>query len=419
MSMYDEIAKVDAEISKCLKSEWDRQGRTILLIASENFVPCAILAAQGSVATNKYAEGYPNQRYYGGCEDVDRIETLAIERAKQLFKAGFANVQPHSGSSANFSVFSALLKPNDCILGFSLNDGGHLTHGHPVNFSGQIYTPVYYGVNDNGLIDYDQVRALAKKHKPKMIISGGSAYSQVYDWAVFGEIAEEVGAYHLADMAHVSGLVAAGIYPSPIPHADVVTSTTHKTLRGPRSGMILGRENAEIERKINKGVFPGTQGGPLMHVIAAKAICYLRAMQEDFVAYQKQVVHNAQVMATVFMDEGFEVISGVPKCHLFLLSLQSTSLNGAEAQDLLESVGVIVNKNTIPNDPLPPRKTSGLRIGVPAMTTRGMNESMAKEIAQGIASLLMEPTEQNQAELKQSVQKWVEALKPIDDILGA
>lgn len=414
--MYEKIEKVDPEITKLLLEEKNRQINTIQLIASENFTSGAVLAAQGSIATNKYAEGLPKKRYYGGCETIDAIETLAIERAKTLFKADFVNVQPHSGSSANIAVFAALLEPHDTILAMSLDAGGHLTHGHPVNISGKYFNTVHYGINDEGLIDYDEVRELAIKHKPKLIIAGFSAYSQVIDWAIFADIAKECKAYYMVDMAHVAGLVAAGLYPSPIPHADIVTSTTHKTLRGPRGGMILAKKNDALTKKLNKGVFPMTQGGPLMHVIAAKAVCYHEAMQKSFVTYQTQVIRNTQIMAAVFVEEGFKVISGVPKCHMFLLSLEGAGINGHEAQELLESVGIIVNKNSIPNDPLPPNKTSGIRIGSQAMTTRGMNAEQAKKIALWMAGLLKAPKD---AKLYQSkVQEVLKKMSTVPDAWG-
>lgn len=399
------------KVFEMIKREHKRQQQTCQLIASENFTSREVLAAQGSILTNKYAEGFPGRRYYGGCEDVDQIEQLAIDRAKELFGAGFANVQPHSGSSANFAVFSGLLKPGDQILGMSLDAGGHLTHGHRVNFSGQFYQAAYYGVNAQGIIDYDQVRQMALELKPRMIIAGGSAYSQVYQWDIFAEIAKECGALLMADMAHVSGLVAAGVYPSPLPHADVVTSTTHKTLRGPRGGMILGRSNQEIEKKINRAVFPGVQGGPLMHAIAAKAICYLEAMDSDFKQYQIQVIQNAKVMAETLEKHGFEIVSGEPQCHLFLLSLVGKSLNGSQAQELLESAGIIVNKNSIPNDPLPPSQTSGIRIGTPAMTTRGLDEKGAALLAGLIGRLLNDTTQLQQ--VKREVAALTKILSPV------
>lgn len=407
----DKIVAVDEKIGKLLADEKSRQQNTIQLIASENFTSEAVLMAQGSIATNKYAEGLPSKRYYGGCQTVDEIEKIAIERAKTLFEADFANVQPHSGSSANIAVFASLLDPHDTILGMSLNAGGHLTHGHPVNVTGKYFNTVHYGVNDKGLIDYDQVRELALAHKPKLIIAGFSAYSQVIDWKVFREIADEINAYYMADMAHVSGLIAAKLYPSPIPYADVVTSTTHKTLRGPRGGMIVAKANKEIEKLLNKGVFPMTQGGPLMHVVSAKAICYYEAMQESFVEYQKQVLKNAKAMASVFMENGFKVISGEPQCHMFLLSLEGV-LNGQQAQEQLEEVGIVVNKNSIPNDPLPPNKTSGIRIGSAAMTTRGMDEKRAKQVAMLMIKVIQGGDKDT---LKKEAMEIVSTLKPVPD----
>lgn len=412
-SNLDDIAKVDADIARLLIEEKQRQMSTIQLIASENFASKAVLMAQGSIATNKYAEGLPSKRYYGGCNTVDLIENLAIERAKILFSAGFANVQPHSGSSANIAVLTSLLNPGDKILGMSLSAGGHLTHGHSVNLSGKYFDVVHYGLTDKGIIDYDQVRSLAKQHKPKLIIAGFSAYSQIIDWGIFAEIAKEVGAYYMADMAHVSGLIAAKQYPSPIEHADVVTSTTHKTLRGPRGGIILAKESAFMEKMLNRGVFPMTQGGPLMHIIAAKAVCFHEAMQPDFVRYQKSVIRNTQIMASVFIEEGFELISGMPQCHMFLMSVKSAGLNGHEAQSILESVGIITNKNSIPNDPLPPNKTSGIRVGAQAMTTRGMDENGAKTIALWMALVLRFP---NKADLyRQKIQDFLRNKKPVPD----
>jgi len=416
MDNYAVIAASDPEIAKYLGREKQRQNQTIQLIASENFTSNAILAAQGSIATNKYAEGLPGKRYYGGCEDVDAIETLAIERAKQLFSTDFANVQPHSGSSANLAVFSALLKPGDTILGMDLNAGGHLTHGHPVNFSGKIYQAFHYGVNPKGIIDYEQIETLAKQHKPKLIIAGFSAYSQVINWQIIREIASRYGAYFLADMAHVSGLVAAGLYPSPIPYADVVTSTTHKTLRGPRGGMILASNNHQLPKLMNRAIFPGTQGGPLMHVIAAKAICYHEAMQPEFKTYQQQVLKNTAVMAKILNESGFSIISGAPKCHMFLLSLRDKTINGMQAQTALEKAGIVVNKNSIPNDPLPPHKTSGIRIGSQAMTTRGLDEAGAKQVAKWVANVLTNPSEENINIVRQEVSAFLENLADVPDL---
>jgi glycine hydroxymethyltransferase len=347
------------------------------------------MEAQGSVLTNKYAEGYPGKRYYGGCEFVDIAEDLAIERAKELFGAAYANVQPHSGSQANSAVFMALLKPGDTVLGMSLAHGGHLTHGASVNFSGKIYHAVQYGLNpETGLIDYDEVEALAVEHKPKMIIAGFSAYSQELDFARFREIADKVGAYLFVDMAHVAGLVAAGVYPDPVPHAHVVATTTHKTLRGPRGGLILACDDADLQKKLNSAVFPGGQGGPLMHVIAAKAVCFKEAMSDEFKTYQQQVVKNASAMAQVFVDRGYDVVSGGTKNHLFLVSLIKQDITGKDADAALGRAHITVNKNAVPNDPRSPFVTSGLRIGTPAITTRGFGESECRDLAGWICDIL-------------------------------
>lgn len=375
------IAQYDPELADAMTAEAQRQEDHVELIASENYTSPRVLEAQGSVLTNKYAEGYPGKRYYGGCEHVDVAENLAIERAKQLFGADYANVQPHAGSQANAAVFLALLSAGDTVLGMSLDAGGHLTHGSHVNFSGKSYNAVQYGIDENGFVDYDQVRALAVQHQPKMIIAGFSAYSQVLDFAKFREIADEVGAYLLVDMAHVAGLVAAGVYPNPVPHADVVTTTTHKTLRGPRSGLILARANAEIEKKLNSAVFPGSQGGPLMHVIAAKAVAFKEAMEPEFKAYQEQVLKNAKAMAAVFMARGFDVISGGTENHLMLVSLVAKGITGKAADAALGQAHITVNKNSVPNDPQSPFVTSGIRVGTPAVTTRGFNEADCTELA--------------------------------------
>jgi len=388
-SRSNDIATIDAELWAAMQQEAQRQEDHIELIASENYTSPAVMQAQGSELTNKYAEGYPGKRYYGGCEFVDVAEQLAIDRAKQLFGADYANVQPHAGSQANAAVFQALLTPGDTILGMSLAHGGHLTHGASVNFSGKHYKAVQYGINtDTGLIDYDEVEALAVEHKPKMIIAGFSAYSQVLDFARFRAIADKVGAYLFVDMAHVAGLVAAGVYPNPVPFADVVTTTTHKTLRGPRGGLILAKANEELEKKLNSAVFPGGQGGPLMHVIAAKAICFKEAMSPEFKAYQQQVVKNAQAMAEVFIDRGFDVVSGGTQNHLFLLSLIKQDITGKDADAALGRAHITVNKNAVPNDPRSPFVTSGLRIGTPAVTTRGFVESDCRELAGWICDLL-------------------------------
>jgi len=383
------LATFDPELAKAIALEDARQEAHIELIASENYCSPAVMEAQGSKLTNKYAEGYPGKRYYGGCEYVDVIEQLAIDRAKQLFGADYANVQPHAGSQANSAVFLALLSAGDTVLGMSLAHGGHLTHGAKVNFSGKNYNAVQYGLDTaTGLIDYDEVERLAVEHKPKMIIAGFSAYSQVLDFPRFRAIADKVGAYLFVDMAHVAGLVAAGVYPNPVPFADVVTTTTHKTLRGPRSGLILARANEEIEKKLNSAVFPGNQGGPLMHAIAAKAVCFKEAMSPEFVTYQKQVVTNAQAMARVLMARGFDIVSGGTENHLFLLSLIKQDITGKDADAALGRVGITVNKNAVPNDPRSPFVTSGIRIGTPAVTTRGFTEAECGELAGWIADVI-------------------------------
>ena len=383
------IAHFDAELWSAMSSETQRQEEHIELIASENYASPRVLEAQGSVLTNKYAEGYPGKRYYGGCEFVDIAEQLAIERAKQLFGAAYANVQPHSGSSANIAVYHALLQPGDTVMGMSLADGGHLTHGASVSFSGKFYKAVQYGIDhDTGLIDYDALMAMALEHKPKMIIGGFSAYSRVMDWGKFREIADAVGAYLLVDMAHVAGLVAAGVYPSPISHADVVTSTTHKTLRGPRSGIILARENEDLHKKLNSAIFPGAQGGPLMHVIAAKAVAFKEAMEPSFVAYQEQVVANAQVMAATFMERGHRIVSGGTDNHLMLLDLIGKDYTGKDADAALGEAYITVNKNSVPNDPRSPFVTSGLRLGTPAITTRGFKEAETAALTHWICDVL-------------------------------
>ncbi|AHI29301.1 MULTISPECIES: serine hydroxymethyltransferase [Marinobacter] len=383
------IAGFDDELWNAMQAEEKRQEAHIELIASENYTSPRVMEAQGSLLTNKYAEGYPGKRYYGGCEFVDIAEDLAIERAKELFGAAYANVQPHSGSQANSAVFMALLKPGDTVLGMSLAHGGHLTHGASVNFSGKIYNAVQYGLNpETGLIDYDEVEALAVEHKPKMIIAGFSAYSQELDFARFRAIADKVGAYLFVDMAHVAGLVAAGVYPDPVPHAHVVATTTHKTLRGPRGGLILACDDADLQKKLNSAVFPGGQGGPLMHVIAAKAICFKEAMSDEFKSYQKQVVKNASAMAQVFVERGYDVVSGGTKNHLFLVSLIKQDITGKDADAALGRAHITVNKNAVPNDPRSPFVTSGLRIGTPAITTRGFGESESRDLAGWICDIL-------------------------------
>lgn len=383
------IADFDADIWHAMEAERKRQEEHIELIASENYTSPRVMQAQGSQLTNKYAEGYPGKRYYGGCEHVDVVENLAIERAKQLFGAGYANVQPHSGSQANAAVFMALCEPGDTVLGMSLAHGGHLTHGASVSFSGRIYNAVQYGLNaDTGEIDYEQMEALAREHKPKMIIAGFSAYSRIVDWARFRTIADEVGAYLLVDMAHVAGLVAAGVYPSPVPFADVVTTTTHKTLRGPRGGLILAREDEELNKKLNFAVFPESQGGPMMHIIAAKAICFKEAMSDDYKAYQAQVVKNAQAMCSVFIERGINIVSNGTDDHLFLVDLIGKEYTGKEADAALGEANITVNKNAVPNDPRSPFVTSGLRIGTPAITSRGFKETEASELAGWICDVL-------------------------------
>ncbi|ANO50870.1 serine hydroxymethyltransferase [Woeseia oceani] len=383
------IEEFDADLYAAIVAEARRQEEHIELIASENYTSPRVMEAQGSVLTNKYAEGYPGKRYYGGCEYVDVAEQLAIDRAKTLFGADYANVQPHSGSQANAAVCLALLNAGDTILGMSLSDGGHLTHGSPVNYSGKLFNAVQYGVvAETGLVDYDQVEALAKEHKPKMIIAGFSAYSRVMDWQRFRDIADSVGAWLMVDMAHVAGLVAAGLYPNPVPIADVVTTTTHKTLRGPRGGLILAKRNDEITKKFNSLVFPGTQGGPLMHVIAGKAVALLEAMSDDFKAYQQQVIDNARSMAATLTERGYQIISGGTDNHLMLVSLIKQDITGKDADAALGRANITVNKNTVPNDPRSPFVTSGLRLGTPAITTRGFGVDETRELSNWIADVL-------------------------------
>ncbi|WP_299941421.1 serine hydroxymethyltransferase [uncultured Microbulbifer sp.] len=404
------LASYDPEIWEAIREEDARQEDHIELIASENYTSPQVMAAQGSSLTNKYAEGYPGKRYYGGCEYVDKVETLAIERARQLFGADYANVQPHSGSQANAAVYQALCAPGDTILGMSLAHGGHLTHGARVNFSGKIYSAVQYGLNpETGEVDYEEVERLALAHKPKMIVAGFSAYSRVMDWARFREIADKVGAYLFVDMAHVAGLVAAGEYPTPIPHADVVTSTTHKTLRGPRGGIILARANEEIEKKLNSAVFPGGQGGPLMHVIAAKAVSFKEAMTPEYKAYQKKVVENARAMAETFLDRGINIVSGGTDDHLMLVDLIGKAYTGKDADEALGRANITVNKNAVPNDPRSPFITSGLRVGTPAITTRGFGVEETQQLTHWICDVLdaleKEGVETAIAEIKQKVLK--------------
>ena len=375
------ISDYDADLSKFLEAESNRQEEHIELIASENYASKRVLEAQGSVLTNKYAEGYPNKRYYGGCEHVDGAETLAIERAKTLFNAKFANVQPHSGASANAAVFLALLQPGDTFLGMALDQGGHLTHGSKVNFSGKNFNAIQYGLNqETGDIDYEGVRRLAHKHKPKMIVAGFSAFMGIVNWKLFREIADEVGAFLMVDMAHVSGLVAGGVYPNPVEFAHVVTSTTHKSLRGPRSGIILSNEDEGFQKKLNFAVFPGSQGGPLMHVIAAKAVCFKEAMTNDFKDYQKQIISNAKTMCGQFTSRGFNLVQKDTDNHLILVDLRNKNITGKEVEELLGTVNITVNKNSIPDDPESPFVTSGIRIGTPAITTRGFKNDEAKQV---------------------------------------
>jgi glycine hydroxymethyltransferase len=385
------ISEYDQELWNSFNQESSRQENHIELIASENYASNRILEAQGSILTNKYAEGYPGKRYYGGCEYVDIAEELAIKRAKELFDADYANVQPHSGSSANAAAFLALLEPGDTILGMSLDHGGHLTHGAKVNFSGRNYKSFQYGLHpETHDIDYDQVRELALEHKPKLIIAGFSAFSGIIDWSKFREIADESGSYLLVDMAHVSGLVAAGLYPSPVPYADVVTSTTHKTLRGPRSGIILAKSNPEIEKKLNSAVFPGSQGGPLMHVVAAKAICFKEALDPEFKTYTKQVIDNAKLMAETIMSRGIDVVSGGTENHIILVDLRSKNITGKDAEKALGSVNITANKNTVPNDPQSPFVTSGIRLGTPAVTTRGFKSKEIVDISNWICDIVLD-----------------------------
>ncbi len=409
--MFDKsqtIAQFDPELWASMQAEERRQEEHIELIASENYTSPMVMVAQGTKLTNKYAEGYPGKRYYGGCEYVDTAEALAIDRAKELFGADYANVQPHSGSQANSAVFQALCQPGDVVLGFSLAHGGHLTHGASVNFSGKTYNAVQYGLNpETGEVDYDEVERLALEHKPKMIIAGFSAYSQIMDWQRFRDISDKVGAYLMVDMAHVAGLVAAGVYPNPVQIADVTTTTTHKTLRGPRGGLILAKANPEVEKKLNSAVFPGGQGGPLMHVIAAKAVSFKEAMSDDFKEYQKQVVVNAKAMAKTFMERGIKIVSNGTENHLMLLDLIGKEYSGKDADAALGEAFITVNKNSVPNDPRSPFVTSGLRIGTPAITTRGFNEADSVDLTHWICDVLdsLEAgnSEQVIAEVKQKV----------------
>ena len=388
MYAFDEIKKADSEIADAIQAEMERQNSHLELIASENWVSKAVMAAMGSPLTNKYAEGYPGKRYYGGCQCVDVVENLAIERAKELFGCDYANVQPHSGAQANLAVFFAMLEPGDKVMGMNLDHGGHLTHGSPVNISGKYFNVVSYGVNDEGVIDYDKVREIAVKEKPKMIIAGASAYARIIDFKKFREIADEVGAYLMVDMAHIAGLVAAGLHPSPIPYADVTTTTTHKTLRGPRGGLILCNQEAADKFNFNKAVFPGIQGGPLEHVIAGKAVCFKEALEPEFAEYQKQIIKNAQALSKGLMDRGVKIVSGGTDNHLMLIDLRGEDVTGKELEKRLDAAHITCNKNTVPNDPRSPFVTSGVRLGTPAVTTRGLKEDDMDMIAECIALVL-------------------------------
>ncbi|MDD7728893.1 MAG: serine hydroxymethyltransferase [Clostridia bacterium] len=397
MYSFEEIEKVDPEIAKLIKAEVARQNSHIELIASENWVSKAVMAAMGSPLTNKYAEGYPGKRFYGGCVCVDEVETLAIERARKLFQCEYANVQPHSGAQANMAVFFAMLKPGDTVLGMNLNHGGHLTHGSPANMSGMYFNAVNYGVNDNGVIDYEEVLRIAKECRPKLIVAGASAYARTIDFKKFREIADEVGAYLMVDMAHIAGLVATGQHPSPIPYADVTTTTTHKTLRGPRGGLILSSAETAKKFNFNKAVFPGIQGGPLMHVIAAKAVCFQEALQPEFQEYGRLVVENAKALCSGLMKRGVDIVSGGTDNHLMLVDLRSLNITGKEMENLLDEVNITCNKNAIPNDPQSPFVTSGVRLGTPAVTSRGMKPEDMDILAEAIAMTLKSRDHQEQA----------------------
>ena len=407
MYSLDEVRNVDPEIAQAIVDEQERQNSHIELIASENWVSKAVMAAMGSPLTNKYAEGYPGKRYYGGCQCVDVVETLAIERAKKLFGCEYANVQPHSGAQANLAVQFAICQPGDTIMGMNLDHGGHLTHGSPANISGSYFNIVPYGVNDEGFIDYDKLREIALECKPKMIIAGASAYARTIDFKKFREIADEVGAVLMVDMAHIAGLVAAGLHPSPIPYADVTTTTTHKTLRGPRGGLILSSEEVAKKYNFNKAVFPGIQGGPLMHVIAAKAVCFKEALSDEFKAYQKGIADNAQALCKGLMDRGIKIVSGGTDNHLMLMDLTPFDLTGKAVEKLLDDAHITANKNTIPNDPKSPFVTSGIRLGTPAVTSRGMNTEDMDQIAEAIA-LVVKGGEEKVPEARAIVQKLTE-----------
>ena len=412
MYSLDEVKKTDPAIAQVIEDELARQNSHIELIASENWVSHAVMAAMGSPLTNKYAEGYPGKRYYGGCECVDVAENLAIERAKELFGCDYANVQPHSGAQANMAVFFAMVNPGDPVMGMNLDHGGHLTHGSPVNMSGKYFNIVPYGVNDEGFIDYDELRRIALEAKPKLIIAGASAYARTIDFKKFREVADEVGAYLMVDMAHIAGLVAAGLHPSPIPYADVVTTTTHKTLRGPRGGLILANEEAAKKFNFNKAIFPGIQGGPLMHVIAAKAVSFKEALSDEFKAYQKQIIDNAQALAKGLMDRGIHIVSGGTDNHLMLVDLINLNLTGKQAEKMLDEVNITCNKNTIPNDPQSPFVTSGIRLGTPSVTTRGLKEEDMDAVAEAIA-LTLKDFEANKEKAK-AIISGITAKYPLD-----
>ena len=406
MYSIDDVAKTDKDIADLIEAELARQNSHIELIASENWVSKAVMAAMGSPLTNKYAEGYPGKRFYGGCSCVDEVEALAIERAKELFGCEYANVQPHSGAQANMAVFFAMLQPGDTVMGMNLDHGGHLTHGSPANMSGTYFKPVYYGVNDDGVIDYEEVRRIAIENKPKLIVAGASAYARIIDFKKFREIADEVGAYLMVDMAHIAGLVAAGLHPSPIPYAHVTTTTTHKTLRGPRGGMILSSNEMNEKFNFNKAIFPGIQGGPLMHVIAAKAVCFKEALSPDFVAYQEQILKNAKALCNGLLERGVKIVSGGTDNHLMLVDLTGTNVSGKELEKRLDQAHITCNKNTIPNDPRSPFVTSGVRLGTPAVTSRGMKEQEMDQIAEMIAMVIRD--EKNVEQVKEMVQKLTE-----------
>ncbi len=416
MTLLDQLSHFDPEVVHCLHQESIRQNNQINLIASENYASPQVVLASNNALTNKYAEGYPGKRYYAGCEFADIVENLAIERAKKLFNVDYVNVQPHSGSQANQGVFHALLSPGDTILGMDLSAGGHLTHGCPVNSSGKTYHAIAYGVNNEGLIDYDAVRALAVEHKPKLIIAGFSAYPGILDWAKFRAIADEVGAYLLADIAHVAGLIAAGLFPSPADYADVITTTTHKTLRGPRGGMIMAKRNPDIFKKLNSGIFPGVQGGPLMHVIAAKAVAYKEALSPAFIDYQKQVMENAHTLAETLKKNNVSIVSNQTLNHLVLINLMPNGLTGKKIQQSLEDIGIVTNKNTVPNDTQSPFVTSGIRIGTPAITTRGMKADEVIEIGNIIANVIHQ--DYDEAQLKEKVANLASQFPISTDYLG-